>query len=139
MRPSVRQWGAILFVLFVLHNAEEAVGYTYANENGLGLLDTLGMRSLAVAPEMFLYALGAITAFAALVAAWLLLTPESRVSRWVVRIWAAILVANVFVPHLPAAILAGGYVPGVVTAVLLNLPLGVACLRATANARPTQT
>jgi len=30
---------------------------------------------------------------------------------------------NVFVPHLPAAILFRGYAPGVVTAVLINLPV----------------
>ena len=33
------------------------------------------------------------------------------------------MLANVFVPHLPAAILFRGYAPGVVTATLINLPL----------------
>ncbi len=33
------------------------------------------------------------------------------------------LLANVFVPHLSVAILFGGYAPGVVTAILINLPL----------------
>lgn len=138
MRPSVRQWGAILFILSVLHNAEEAFGYTYANESGLKLLDEWGLQSLAVSPESFRLALGAVTAFAAVVAAWLVFARESRASLWVVRIWAAILVLNVFVPHLPAAILSGGYVPGIVTAVFLNLPIGIVCLRATASPRPGQ-
>lgn len=31
--------------------------------------------------------------------------------------------ANVFVPHVPAAIVLRGYAPGVVTAVLINLPM----------------
>ncbi|MCE9522010.1 MAG: HXXEE domain-containing protein [Alphaproteobacteria bacterium] len=139
MRLSLRQWGAVLFVLFVCHNAEEAFGFVYANDNGLRLLDSLGMRSLVVSPEAFLGSLGIVTTFSALVAAWIVFAPETRATLWVVRIWAAILVVNVFVPHLPAAILAGSYVPGVATAVLLNLPLSVACLRATSNAWPTQT
>ena len=33
------------------------------------------------------------------------------------------MLANVFVPHVPAAILFGGYAPGIVTAVLINFPL----------------
>ena len=33
------------------------------------------------------------------------------------------MLANVFVPHVPAAIVFRGYVPGVVTAVLINLPV----------------
>lgn len=33
-----------------------------------------------------------------------------------------VFLANVFLPHIPAAFLAGGYSPGVLTAVLVNLP-----------------
>lgn len=33
------------------------------------------------------------------------------------------MLVNVFVPHVPASILFRGYTPGVVTAVLVNLPL----------------
>lgn len=33
------------------------------------------------------------------------------------------MLANVFVPHLPAAIRFRGYAPGVITAVAINLPL----------------
>ena len=33
------------------------------------------------------------------------------------------MLANVFIPHLPAAIFFGGYAPGVVTAIVINLPL----------------
>ena len=139
MRPSIRQWGAILFALFVLHNAEEAIGFVYASESWLRLLDTFGMRSLAMPPATFLRSLATVTAFSAVIAAWIMFAPETRATLWAVRIWAAILVVNVFVPHLPAAVLAGGYVPGVATAVLLNLPLGVACLRGTAKSGPAQT
>ncbi len=33
------------------------------------------------------------------------------------------MLGNVFIPHVPAAILLGGYAPGIVTAVLLNFPI----------------
>jgi hypothetical protein len=36
---------------------------------------------------------------------------------------------NVFVPHLPAAWVLGGYAPGVVTAVAIQLPFSVFFLR----------
>lgn len=135
MRLSVRQWGTVMFVLFAAHNAEEAIGFVHANENWLALLDALQMRRFSMAPDAFLRSLGVVTVASAPIAAWIALTRETRATRVAVRIWAAILVANVFVPHVPAAIAAGGYVPGVITAVLLNLPIGLACLRDTAAPR----
>lgn len=44
------------------------------------------------------------------------------------RLLAAVMVLNVVVPHLPAAVLTGGYVPGLVTALLINLPVATAFL-----------
>ena len=41
----------------------------------------------------------------------------------------AALLANVFIPHIPATLLFHTYTPGIVTAVLINLPLCVALLR----------
>lgn len=42
---------------------------------------------------------------------------------WAICWLASIFFINVFVPHVPASVLAAGYSPGVVTAVLVNLPL----------------
>lgn len=44
------------------------------------------------------------------------------------RILAAVMVINVTVPHVPAAFITGGYVPGLFTAPSLNLPVAVAFL-----------
>ena len=44
---------------------------------------------------------------------------------YTVAVVQALVLVNVFVPHVPAAILLGGYAPGVVTAVLLNLPFSL--------------
>ena len=38
---------------------------------------------------------------------------------------AGIFFANIFLPHIPLAILNGGYAPGVLTAVLLNMPVTI--------------
>jgi hypothetical protein len=40
-----------------------------------------------------------------------------------VTLLAAVMLVNVVVPHVPLALISGGYAPGVVTAVLLNLPV----------------
>lgn len=45
-----------------------------------------------------------------------------------VTVLAVVMVANVLVPHVPAALATGGYVPGLLTSVLLALPLGAAFL-----------
>ncbi|GAB3987674.1 hypothetical protein GCM10029978_107400 [Actinoallomurus acanthiterrae] len=44
---------------------------------------------------------------------------------------AGVMLLNVALPHVPAAVVARGYAPGLVTAVSLNLPIGVAVLRST--------
>ena len=46
-------------------------------------------------------------------------------SFWAYLLFGSIvaMLVNVFVPHVPAAILFRGYAPGVVTAVFINLPL----------------
>ena len=48
---------------------------------------------------------------------------------------AVAMVVNVVVPHVPAAVLTGGYVPGVVSAVLVNLPVAASYLRRARGAR----
>ncbi|MEV5748078.1 HXXEE domain-containing protein [Actinoallomurus sp. NPDC052308] len=42
---------------------------------------------------------------------------------------AGVMLLNVALPHVPAAVAARGYAPGLVTAVGLNLPIGLAVLR----------
>jgi hypothetical protein len=37
--------------------------------------------------------------------------------------YCAAMLANVFIPHVPATVAFGGYTPGVITAVLVNLPV----------------
>ena len=60
------------------------------------------------------------------------MTADGRVARrWAavgLRVLAVVMVVDVLVLHVPAAAATGGYVPGLVSSVLLTLPLGAACL-----------
>ena len=57
--------------------------------------------------------------------AWASCTQREPQAWLAVKLTASVLLANVFIPHVPAAIALGGYAPGVITAVAVNLPLGV--------------
>ena len=64
--------------------------------------------------------------------AWAASTHREAPARLAQRVVAAVILVNVIVPHVPAAIVLGGYAPGVITAVAINLPLAIWMLR---NAR----
>lgn len=53
----------------------------------------------------------------------------SRAAAWAVVFVQSLFFVNVFMPHLPAALMLGGYAPGVVTAVVIQLPFSVIFLR----------
>lgn len=83
-----------------------------------------------VSPGRFRVGVGVLT-----VAAYLI--PWFSVADGRESVWTYIFVAytftiflNVFVPHLPAAILLRSYAPGLVTAVLVNLPITAVLLAA---------
>jgi hypothetical protein len=63
------------------------------------------------------------TAVVTLIGLALILFATRTDKTWPVTLLAAVMLINVAIPHIPAAILNGGYAPGVVTAVLLNLPV----------------
>jgi len=76
-----------------------------------------------VEPGQFRFGLVVLT-----VAAWIVTYFSWRRGRqtwWAYMLFGYIvaMLVNVFVPHIPAAIVFGGYAPGVVTAVVVNLPV----------------
>ena len=110
------QW---LFPIAVtLHNSEEAIWMP--GWNAPLLADVVGhppgVAEIRVALVVFTLAAFAVTYLSA--------------RRGPGTVWAYLtfgyiiaMLANVFVPHVPAAIISRGYAPGVVTAVLINLPV----------------
>ena len=78
---------------------------------------------------MMQLALLIVTIVPAVLIAWAVSGSQRTAKHFVVCILAAIFLANVFIPHIPAAIVNRGYAPGVVSALLLNLPFCFLLLR----------
>lgn len=115
--PKLR-W--LLVPVVAAHNFEEWLTFeTYQNAS---VAERLGVHSEAPSwPAMQLGLLlvtlapAGIVASAALGKQWWW---KDAAVCWV----GGIFLANVFLPHIPAAIMVGGYSPGVLTAALINLP-----------------
>jgi hypothetical protein len=108
------QWARPVAV--TLHNLEEAIWLPSAAKH-------LGMLPRQMSPGRFRVGVGVLTVAVYLIT-WFSMA-DGRESAWTYMFvaYTFAMFLNVFVPHLPAAILLRGYAPGVVTAVLLNLPV----------------
>ena len=73
-------------------------------------------------------ALALVTLAAVVPGIWLWRRPDSRGATWTLLLVQATLLLNALW-HVSAAVLVGGYAPGLLTAVGLNLPLAVYLLR----------
>lgn len=125
MTPEARRpWAAgLLAGALTLHDLEEAVGYPLRRDAILEILPR------APAVEAFWAALAVVTLLGVGAALWAGSGAGSPAKTSVLRVIALILLVNVLVPHVPAAVVLGGYAPGVLTAVVLNLPAGLIALR----------
>lgn len=109
------QW---LFPIAVtLHNGEEALfmpAWDVAHSNQIPLHPRAAVIWLALLLlTAIAYVITALSAKRGPQSVWAYLLFGYIAATWV----------NVFVPHIPAAIFFRGYAPGVITAVLINLPL----------------
>ena len=117
---------AVIPAAFLLHNAEEALSIPImlpvmqAKVTGF-----LGAWATVPSAEQYLVALALLTAAA--VALWLLALRWDSLSYALVVLQATMAV-NVL-SHLGAAVLLGGYVPGIVTAVLVEAVVSVVVYR----------
>ena len=125
MPPDARRgWAAaLLAAALTLHDLEEAVGYPAIRPAILEVLPS------APPPEAFWASLAVVTAGGLLAVLWAGSGRVSGAKALTLRAIAGVLLVNVLVPHVPAAIVLGGYAPGVVTAVVVNLPACVLALR----------
>lgn len=88
-------------------------------------------RWLGIGPSLlvpFLIAATLVTIAALVVVVTATIGPSRRWTTVALRLLAAAMVLNVVVPHAPAAVIVGGYVPGLVTALLVNLPVATVFL-----------
>jgi hypothetical protein len=127
-----------LFVLVVaLHNLEEGVAVpAFLPRLRAHLQQIAALRDVAppTAERMYV-ALAVVTLVPALLVGWATTGRDSVLKREIVAVLVAALLWNVVLPHVPAAIIFGGYAPGVLTAVAINLPFAVYFFRRSARER----
>lgn len=123
--PDVRRRAAagLLGMALTLHDLEEAAGYPLTRPT------LMSFWPAAPTAQAFWVALAVVTVGGLAVTAWAGSGTASAGKLTMLRAVAVVLLANVLVPHVPAAVVLGGYAPGVVTAVLVNLPVSVLALR----------
>ena len=122
--PAARRgWAAgMLAAALTAHDLEEALAYPRLRPAIHELL------RFAPPVEAAWGALVAVTVAGVALARWAGRGAASATKATALRAMALVLLANVVVPHVPAAFLLGGYAPGVATAVLISLPVGLLAL-----------
>jgi len=108
---------------FVLHNAEEA--FTMPLQQSVSPFSFIQLPTY----NQFLFSVAVITIVALLAYIAAMRTQNGKTYLFISTAIAAALLFNVFVPHLSAAILTLKYTPGLITAVLLNLPFSILLLK----------
>ncbi len=128
MPPPSRKTVLILIgVTLALHNTEEYLTFPAFFRSSSRLLRWLPTPSLLQNPQQLHLALLMATVLPLAVVAWAVLRPAKALLVSVLFLESVLLVNAGW--HLLAAVLNRGYVPGVVTAALINLPFGIYVLR----------
>jgi hypothetical protein len=119
----------LVAVLLVVHNLEEALTLSsYLPVIRLRLPSALRAVAGAVSYRQMLLALALATVVPLGVVIWAQARPESRAALWLVLLVQTVLLLNV-AAHVVSATYLGGYAPGLVTALALNLPCSLYLLR----------
>lgn len=117
--------GLALIAALALHNLEEGLAYALLRGQVEAMLDAYGLVGWRPEPAVFALALTFLTLAIGALAAWAATGVSTAAKILALRAVAVLLLVNVLAPHLPAAWAFGGYAPGVVTAVLVNLPVSI--------------
>lgn len=132
---SYRKLRWMLAPVAALHNFEEWLTFPTFGDVGGRVASRLNLEVTRLPWEAVQLGLIIVTIAPALIVVWASTGRESRAKDFLVLMVAGIFLANVFAPHIPAAILAGGYSPGVITATAVNLPFCLWLFRAAIRER----
>jgi len=124
------QWLVAVFAL--LHNLEEAITmgrYAPLVRHRLSGLAPSGYLAATEHLSWFFEGLIVATIIPMLAVIVAVRNPANRFAAWAVVLVQTVFLMNVIIPHVPAALLLGGYAPGVVTAVAIELPFSIYFLR----------
>jgi hypothetical protein len=114
--PSFARLQWALPVAVTLHNLEEAIWLPSAAKH-------FDMLPRHMSPGRFRIGVGVLTVAAYLITWFSVADGPASTWTYLFVAYTFAMFLNVFVPHVPAAILLRRYAPGVVTAVLVNLPV----------------
>ena len=119
---------------FTAHNVEEALTMpAFLRDAARGPLGAFGVGEHLLPP--FLVAVTAVTILGLAITATHAIAPRLAWPRDALRILAWVMLVNVAVPHVPAAVISGGYAPGLATALAVTLPVTIAHLVSTSRRR----
>jgi hypothetical protein len=127
-------WLVPLFL--ALHNTEEALFFPRYLPFVLSRVPA-GWQALAapLTTGQVWIALAIVTAAALAIAWWVDRRPDSRVALWLLLLIQAAMLLNAVWHAAAAVVLFNGYAPGVVTALLINLPFSIYLLRRASRER----
>ena len=121
----------LLAAAFAGHNLEEGLTYPAMRGEIAVKVQALGLSWWSPGAMASSAALLTLTIVGLAAMLWAALGPPTNAKRTAVRALAWVLLANVVLPHAPAAFVLGGYTPGLITALAVNLPLSLWVLRTT--------
>ncbi|HKT59147.1 MAG TPA: HXXEE domain-containing protein [Gemmatimonadales bacterium] len=128
MPPRPVLW--LVPILLALHNTEEALFFPRYLPFVLYRLPAAWQALIApLTTGQVGGALAVVTGVAFIVTWWAFQRPDSAVALWLVLLIQATVLLNALWHLAAAVVLFGGYAPGLVTALLLNLPFSVYLLR----------
>lgn len=111
-----------LILAFILHNIEEAIFICrFPFQSPVSFIKPASCNQ-------FLWAVSIITLIVIILFITAMRTKKPTIYFFISTAISSALVLNVIVPHIVAAVYTFNYTPGLVTAVLLNLPLGLLTL-----------
>jgi hypothetical protein len=116
------EWQWLFPVAITLHNLEEAIWLPAWSNHA-------GKWHRPVSAPAFRFAVAVLTTLAFIVTIWSAKAGRESVGAYLLTGYALAMLINVFVPHLLATVAMRRYMPGLGTAVALNLPVAVILLR----------
>jgi len=131
-----RRWACLLlFIAVCLHNLEEALTFPIFRPKAAQLVGSFAPGVALPSAGAFQTALLLLTGAVAGLLLWAAMTRGDGRAWIAIQAVAVVLLVNIVLPHVPAAIALGGYAPGVATAVAVNLPVGLLVLAFARKAR----
>jgi hypothetical protein len=120
----------LVMALFTLHNLEEAVAFrTYLPRVVALLPERFASPVATLSYPAMLIALATVSVVAFLVALAASTWPYSPLALWTLLTLEAVVALNVIANVLSALLVFHGYGPGLVTALVINAPFAIYCLR----------